>query len=420
VGKSRFLEAHVLRLDAPNCLNRDDTGSPKTFTYGGTQRVQQSSQSVKRPARMAAQRRIKEDAENADSKLSVVLARRSVRQAHRLSEQLTEEFPDPEERLALSEYVLTKAKLSKKNKGNGVEEGVSLANLFLGDDELATIVAAVIAEKAAVVAAYEVFKAEEAEEVEESGEAEEAEESGETEKKDTSAKGGKKKDKTALPKAVLAAVKKGTRALGPNMFGRTLASFMEMNIVAACNVAHSMSVNEVRRADKGFYVSVDEHPKAGSAGAAFMGEDWTVSGAMYHYFVIDMEQLRSNYDGDAALAKTVALLMLEELALARPVGQKATKASYTPPSYIRVRFSGKQPTQATNAFDPPVEPPDLMRKAVDRLEKHLALIDKVYPDDGRNFDTRVTLLDSVEGVTEFAGVTSESLPALLEALSGVM
>jgi CRISPR system Cascade subunit CasC len=47
-----FLDIHVLQTVPPSCLNRDDTGSPKTALYGGVRRARVSSQSWKRAMRL--------------------------------------------------------------------------------------------------------------------------------------------------------------------------------------------------------------------------------------------------------------------------------------------------------------------------------------------------------------------------------
>ena len=47
-----FVDIHILQTVPPSCINRDDTGSPKTARYGGTTRARVSSQSWKHAMRM--------------------------------------------------------------------------------------------------------------------------------------------------------------------------------------------------------------------------------------------------------------------------------------------------------------------------------------------------------------------------------
>ena len=46
-----FVDLHVIQTVPPSCINRDDTGSPKTAVYGGTTRARVSSQAWKHAMR---------------------------------------------------------------------------------------------------------------------------------------------------------------------------------------------------------------------------------------------------------------------------------------------------------------------------------------------------------------------------------
>ena len=47
-----YIDIHVLQTVPPSCVNRDDTGSPKTAVYGGVTRARVSSQAWKRAIRL--------------------------------------------------------------------------------------------------------------------------------------------------------------------------------------------------------------------------------------------------------------------------------------------------------------------------------------------------------------------------------
>lgn len=49
--KNIYVDFHILQTVPPSCVNRDDTGSPKTAVYGGTVRARVSSQSWKHAMR---------------------------------------------------------------------------------------------------------------------------------------------------------------------------------------------------------------------------------------------------------------------------------------------------------------------------------------------------------------------------------
>ena len=46
--KKLYLDVHALETVPPSCVNRDDTGSPKSAIYGGKVRSRVSSQAWKR------------------------------------------------------------------------------------------------------------------------------------------------------------------------------------------------------------------------------------------------------------------------------------------------------------------------------------------------------------------------------------
>ena len=50
--KRLYVDLHVLQTVPPSCVNRDDTGSPKTAVYGGATRARVSSQAWKRAMRL--------------------------------------------------------------------------------------------------------------------------------------------------------------------------------------------------------------------------------------------------------------------------------------------------------------------------------------------------------------------------------
>ena len=46
-----YIDVNVIQSLPPSCVNRDDTGSPKTAYYGGVRRARVSSQSWKKAVR---------------------------------------------------------------------------------------------------------------------------------------------------------------------------------------------------------------------------------------------------------------------------------------------------------------------------------------------------------------------------------
>ena len=53
MNKRLYVDFHILQTVPPSCINRDDTGSPKTAVYGGVTRARVSSQAWKHAMRAA-------------------------------------------------------------------------------------------------------------------------------------------------------------------------------------------------------------------------------------------------------------------------------------------------------------------------------------------------------------------------------
>ena len=53
MNKRLYVDFHILQTVPPSCINRDDTGSPKTAVYGGVRRARVSSQAWKHAMRAA-------------------------------------------------------------------------------------------------------------------------------------------------------------------------------------------------------------------------------------------------------------------------------------------------------------------------------------------------------------------------------
>ena len=51
-SKRLYVDFHVIQTVPPSCVNRDDTGRPKTAFYGGVERARVSSQSWKHAIRL--------------------------------------------------------------------------------------------------------------------------------------------------------------------------------------------------------------------------------------------------------------------------------------------------------------------------------------------------------------------------------
>jgi CRISPR system Cascade subunit CasC len=102
-----FVDFHVIQTVPPSCVNRDDTGSPKTARYGGVQRARVSSQSWKRAMRQMFREHFDESELGVRTKKIVDVVAAAIR-------RFDETVGDDEAR-KLAEKVINAAKVSTKD-----------------------------------------------------------------------------------------------------------------------------------------------------------------------------------------------------------------------------------------------------------------------------------------------------------------
>lgn len=107
--KRIYLDIHILQTVPPSCVNRDDTGSPKTARYGGVTRARVSSQAWKRAVRLMFRDMFPKDEVGIRTKRAVELVK----------ERITALKPDAEKPEKLAADALSNAgvKLAKDNAG---------------------------------------------------------------------------------------------------------------------------------------------------------------------------------------------------------------------------------------------------------------------------------------------------------------
>jgi CRISPR system Cascade subunit CasC len=96
--KRVYIDFHVIQTAPPSCINRDDTGSPKTAVYGGVQRARVSSQAWKHAIRSEFAERFDE------ANLGV----RTKRIVEMVKDKILEKSPESSEKdaLALAEKII--------------------------------------------------------------------------------------------------------------------------------------------------------------------------------------------------------------------------------------------------------------------------------------------------------------------------
>lgn len=322
---SRFLQLHLLTAYGAANLNRDDTGRPKTLTYGGAERLRISSQSLKRAFRTS---------DIFARAFPSFLGERSKEFGNELVKLLINRGLTPEESSKRVKKLIEISKIGKADTPRKDKKG----NAIPGDTPIAQLVHLSHEERDAVLAMADRLAASEL---------------------------GEKESIDLL-------VKK-PRAADIAMFGRMLADNPGFDVEAAVQVAHAFTTHRVTVEDD-YYTAVDEGKPAdedADRGAGFIGVQHYGAGTFYLYICIDADLLRDNLSGDDALAADAAEALIRAAATISPGGKQNSFASRAKASYALLEIGADTPRSLAAAFQRPVggtpDEPDFLDASVARL-----------------------------------------------------
>jgi CRISPR system Cascade subunit CasC len=344
-----LIELHILQNFAPSNLNRDDTNAPKDCEFGGYRRARISSQCLKRAIRTA----FKED----DLLSPGDLATRTKRLLESLVGRLAAHGREADESHAVAQAALGGVGLSVD------ADGMTQYLLFLGEREIDGL--AEVCNRHWDALAVPVAPAGEV----------------------ATGKAAKKQGKAAVPKEVtdaLNGVLDGGRAADLALFGRMLADRSDLNVDAACQVAHAISTNQVAP-DFDFFTAVDDLKPADNAGAGMLGTVEFNSACFYRYANVDVGQLRENLKGDEDLVGRTLQAFVRASVAAIPTGKQNSMAAHNPPSLVFVVVRSRGPQNLANAFVQPVRPTeshDLIQGSAACLDEHRGRLTAMYGDTG--------------------------------------
>ncbi|MEU6988530.1 type I-E CRISPR-associated protein Cas7/Cse4/CasC [Streptomyces sp. NPDC046324] len=301
---ARYIDLHILQTLPFSNVNRDDLGSPKTVTYGGTTRTRVSSQAWKRPTRHAVEARIGHK------------ARRTRRIPIQIAKILTDDRGWPQELAEFAGIQIIKSTESKLD----LEDNATTASLLFLPDEAAGLLAD-IAEK----------------------------------HRDTLEKtlGTKAATKPQLPKDAIHDIlrsRNGSIAL----FGRMLAEIPGAGVDGAVQVAHAFTTHATSvQAD--FFTAVDDIDQwASDAGSAHMNTGEYSSGVFYRYATLDLADLTRN-TGDQATSRELAEAFLTEFIQSLPSAKKNSTAPHSIPDLVHIAVRSDRPVSLAAAFEQPVQ-----------------------------------------------------------------
>ena len=325
-----FLQLHLLTAYGPSNLNRDDTGRPKSVTFGGAPRLRVSSQSLKRAWRTS---------DVFASRLQGHLAKRTQRLGEDIQRRLLDGGMDEATAVATARRI---AGVFGKLKEDGDKAPAQIEQLaFVSPDEQS--------------AAFELAER---------------------------ALGGEDID----PKANGLLLTTDTAA-DVAMFGRMLADQPKYNREAAVQVSHAITVHRAVAEDD-YYTAVDDLKKPHEdAGAGFVGVQEFGSGTFYLYVCIDRDLLLANLGGASDVRTAATAALLEAAATVSPGGKQASFASRSYAFYVLAERGARQPRSLAPAFLEPVAAADHGAAAVQALESFRDRLDAVYGSLADSFRT---------------------------------
>jgi CRISPR system Cascade subunit CasC len=330
-----IVDIHVLQTVPPSNLNRDDTGSPKTARYGGVVRARVSSQAWKRATRTAFEDVLDRRDLGVRSKRLIELVGDEI---IALEPSLTDRAP------ALAKDVLTAAGIktaAPKGKKDVPEEAGYL--VFFSHRQVAGL---------AELAVHA---------VKEAGDG-----------------------AVSIPKADAKARADSGHSVDVALFGRMVADATDLNVDAAAQVAHALSVHAVEN-EYDYFTAVDDHKKADEdedAGAGMIGTVEFNSSTLYRYATVDVDRLQENL-GDAKATRRAVEAFLRAFVLSMPTGKQNTFANRTLPDAVLVVLRETQPINMVGAFEDPVgdrEPGGRVPAAISRLARHTVEVHEAFTE----------------------------------------
>ena len=236
--KNLYVDIHVLQTVPPSCVNRDDTGSPKTAVYGGATRARVSSQSWKHAMRaMFSDIFEKED-----------VGTRTKRVVDMVASKILQHNPDFDE----------------KKAGKLAAEALKLAGLKLKDNDTVTDALFFISDSQAEALAQLAVSEE--------------------------------KEKSLYKNAL-----KEFPAIDIALFGRMVASDPSLNYDAAAQVAHSISTHKIQN-EYDFFTAVDDRAPEDNDGAGHLGTTEFNSSTLYRYATVNVAELNCHLGKDTPMA----------------------------------------------------------------------------------------------------------------------
>ncbi|MEV0633807.1 type I-E CRISPR-associated protein Cas7/Cse4/CasC [Streptomyces sp. NPDC050619] len=386
-----FLDVHALQTVPPSNLNRDDTGAPKSAVYGGVPRARVSSQAWKRATRTYfGDEHLLDPSELGvrTKKVAEVLAERIVSLDSSLEGTALALAAEVIEAATGSKIEVPKRKAGAAKDGEDDPAPQSKYLMFLSARQLDGL-AELAVDGAGGIKAYL-----------------------------------KTKDNKARAKAIA-----DTRhSVDIALFGRMVADSADINVDAAVQVAHAISVHRVEN-ESDYYTAVDDQNTDAEPGAGMIGVVDFNSATLYRYAAIAVHQLGENLGqglrDDEPITEPVRRAVeafLHGFVASLPTGKINTFGHHTLPDAVIVKLRTTRPISFVAAFEEPVVSElggGHVREAAGRLAEYIPDIERAYGDDE---STRTWVLRVGPSTEKLTGLGEEAanLTALVSSVSGAV
>jgi CRISPR system Cascade subunit CasC len=194
---------------------------------------------------------------------------------------------------------------------------------------------------------------------------------------------GLREEKPKLPQKIAKAIEKALVDTGKPgdvaLFGRMMASLPTVNVDAAVQVAHAISINALQQ-EFDFFTAVDDLGSSEDTGADHMGETGYNSSTYYRFAVLDKKQLVENLGGTEHLGSIIKAFATAFIH-AVPSGHQNGFAAHTRPALVMAVVREGQPISLVDAFENPVAPSggfSLLENAVKALDEYWGSLVKMY------------------------------------------
>ncbi len=306
-----YIDLHVLQNMPPNCLNRDDTGSPKSAVYGGVRRARVSSQSWKHEMRLMFREYFSENELGIRTRDVYGLIASEMR---RLRPEITDD-----DAMALAKAVLEKVKVkpSAKAKDKGNKLG---ALFFIGLQQAKNLAALALNEPGADA------------------------------------------------KDIKNALNSGS-AVDVALFGRMVADNPLLNCEACAQVAHAISTHRVDN-EYDYFTAMDDLSPEDTAAAGHVGTVEYNSATMYRYATVAAHNLYGELGSDGDAFTKAVREFIRAFVLSLPKGKQNTFAANVIPDAVLAVIRTDRPLSFAGAFETPVRAEGFLPASAKALEKY--------------------------------------------------